>query len=73
MLCAVDIVEEGSTVGGYATEMSKEVSGAEMKLFHDQCKDVDIVITTALIPGKKAPILIKKYMIGMSDNLHIYF
>merc|ERR1712055_624139 len=29
----------------------------------DQCKDVDIVITTALIPGKKAPILIKKYMI----------
>jgi NAD/NADP transhydrogenase alpha subunit len=28
-------------------------------------KDVDIVITTALIPGKKAPILIKKYMIGM--------
>merc|ERR1712110_439840 len=31
--------------------------------FHDQCKDVDIVITTALIPGRKAPILIKKYMI----------
>merc|ERR1712200_334040 len=36
---------------------------AEMQLFHDQCKDVDIVITTALIPGKKAPVLIKKYMI----------
>jgi NAD(P) transhydrogenase len=34
-----------------------------MKLFHEQCKDVDIVITTALIPGKKAPILIKKYMV----------
>jgi len=59
----VDIVEEGSTVGGYAKEMSKEFIEAEMKLFHDQCKDVDIVITTALIPGKKAPILIKKYMI----------
>merc|ERR1712055_1056826 len=59
----VDIQEDGSTVGGYAKEMSKEFIEAEMKLFHDQCKDVDIVITTALIPGKTAPILIKKYMI----------
>merc|ERR1712209_5340 len=59
----VDIEEDGSTEGGYAEEMSKEFIEAEMKLFHDQCKDVDIVITTALIPGKKAPILIKKYMI----------
>merc|ERR1712117_534473 len=59
----VDIQEDGSTEGGYAKEMSKEFIEAEMQLFHDQCKDVDIVITTALIPGKKAPILIKKYMI----------
>merc|ERR1711963_1024332 len=59
----VEIQEDGSTEGGYAKEMSKEFIEAEMKLFHDQCKDVDIVITTALIPGKKAPILIKKYMI----------
>lgn len=59
----VDIQEDGSTVGGYAKEMSKEFIEAEMKLFHDQCKDVDIVITTALIPGRTAPILIKKYMI----------
>merc|ERR1712079_319848 len=59
----VDIEEDGSTEGGYAKEMSKEFIEAEMKLFHDQCKDVDIVITTALIPGKTAPILIKKYMI----------
>merc|ERR1711976_878727 len=59
----VDIEEDGSTEGGYAKEMSKEFIEAEMKLFHDQCKDVDIVITTALIPGKKAPILIKKYMV----------
>merc|ERR1712240_248645 len=59
----VDIQEDGSTEGGYAKEMSKEFIEAEMKLFHDQCKDVDIVITTALIPGKQAPILIKKYMI----------
>merc|ERR1711944_262187 len=59
----VDIEEDGSTEGGYAKEISKEFIEAEMKLFHDQCKDVDIVITTALITGKKAPILIKKYMI----------
>merc|ERR1712055_921569 len=59
----VPIEEDGSTVGGYAKEMSKEFIEAEMKLFHDQCKDVDIVITTALIPGRTAPILIKKYMI----------
>merc|ERR1711931_12388 len=59
----VDLVEDGSTEGGYAKEMSKEFIEAEMQLFHDQCKDVDIVITTALIPGKKAPILIKKYMV----------
>merc|ERR1719330_797934 len=59
----VEIEEDGSTEGGYAKEMSKEFIEAEMKLFHDQCQDVDIVITTALIPGKKAPILIKKYMV----------
>jgi len=59
----IDIQEDGSTVGGYAKEMSKEFVEAEMQLFHDQCKDVDIVITTALIPGKKAPTLIKKYMV----------
>merc|ERR1719339_679845 len=49
----VEIEEDGSTEGGYAKEMSKEFIEAEMQLFHDQCKDVDIVITTALIPGKK--------------------
>merc|ERR1712117_661988 len=59
----VSIKEDGATEGGYAKEMSKEFIEAEMQLFHDQCKDVDIVISTALIPGKKVPILIKKYMI----------
>ena len=59
----VDIQEDGSTAEGYAKEMSKEFIEAEMKLFHEQAKDVDIIITTALIPGQKAPILIPKYMI----------
>ena len=38
--------------------MSKEFIEAEMKLFMEQCRDVDIVITTALIPGRPAPKLI---------------
>ncbi|NWS00352.1 NAD(P) transhydrogenase, mitochondrial isoform X1 [Motacilla alba alba] len=59
----VDIKESGEGQGGYAKEMSKEFIEAEMKLFAKQCQDVDIIITTALIPGKKAPILFKKDMI----------
>lgn len=52
--------EEGSTSGGYSKEMSKEFIEAEMELFSKQLKDVDIVISTALIPGKPAPKLILK-------------
>lgn len=40
--------------------MSKEFIEAEMALFAKQAKEVDIIISTALIPGKRAPILIKK-------------
>lgn len=47
----VDIKEAGEGQGGYAKEMSKEFIEAEMKLFAKQCQDVDIIITTALIPG----------------------
>ena len=53
-------LEEGSV---YAKEMSPEFVAAEMKLFEQQCKEVDVVITTALIPGRPAPKLIKKYMV----------
>ncbi|EPQ58348.1 NAD P transhydrogenase [Gloeophyllum trabeum ATCC 11539] len=60
----VSIKEEGSGSGGYAKEMSKEFIDAEMALFLEQCKDVDIVITTALIPGKPAPKLITKEMVA---------
>ncbi|XP_069631204.1 LOW QUALITY PROTEIN: NAD(P) transhydrogenase, mitochondrial-like [Haliaeetus albicilla] len=59
----VDLKESGEGQGGYAKEMSKEFIEAEMKLFAKQCQDVDIIITTALIPGKRAPILFKKDMI----------
>lgn len=56
----VDIKEDGAGHGGYAKEMSKEFVEAEMKLFMDQSREVDIIITTALIPGRPAPKLITK-------------
>lgn len=59
----VHIEESGEGIGGYAKEMSKEFIEAEMALFAKQCKEVDIVITTALIPGKPAPRLITKEMV----------
>eukprot|EP01069_Polyplicarium_translucidae_P008882 Polyplicarium_translucidae@DN3268_c0_g1_i1.p1 len=54
-------LEEGA--GGYAKVMSKEFIEAEMRLFDSQCEEVDIVITTALVPGKQAAVLITKPMI----------
>ena len=50
--------EDGAGEGGYAKVMSEEFIKAEMELFAEQAKDVDIIITTALIPGKPAPKLI---------------
>ncbi|KAI0807323.1 PNTB-domain-containing protein [Fomes fomentarius] len=60
----VPIEESGEGGGGYAKEMSKEFIEAEMALFLAQCKDVDIVVTTALIPGKPAPKLITEEMVA---------
>ncbi|KAE8745159.1 hypothetical protein FOCC_FOCC008225 [Frankliniella occidentalis] len=56
----INIKEEGSTAGGYSKEMSKEFIEAEMALFAKQAKEVDVIITTALIPGRPAPKLILK-------------
>ncbi|EXJ82926.1 hypothetical protein A1O3_06742 [Capronia epimyces CBS 606.96] len=60
----VSVQEEGGGAGGYSKEMSKEFIEAEMKLFMDQCKDVDIVVTTAQIPGKPSPKLITEKMVS---------
>jgi len=54
----VSIKEDGSGQGGYARTMSPEFIKAEMDLFSRQAGEVDIIITTALIPGKPAPRLI---------------
>jgi NAD(P) transhydrogenase subunit alpha len=65
----LDFEEEGSGAGGYAKVMSKEFIEAEMALFAQQAKEVDIIITTALIPGKPAPKLITEPMVSsMKDG-----
>ena len=59
----VDYVEEGEGVGGYAKTMSAGFQQAQRETFAKQAKDVDIIITTALIPGKPAPKLITAEMV----------
>ncbi|HFC7821537.1 TPA: Re/Si-specific NAD(P)(+) transhydrogenase subunit alpha [Neisseria meningitidis] len=55
--------ESGGSGDGYAKVMGDEFIAAEMKLFAEQAKEVDIIITTAAIPGKPAPKLITKEMV----------
>ena len=59
----VDYEEEGSGVGGYAKVMREGFQKAQREVFAKQAKDVDIIITTALIPGKPAPKLITEEMV----------
>src|SRR5947207_11863192 len=59
----LDVKEEGEGKGGYAKEMSDAFLRAEMALFAQQAMQVDIIITTALIPGKPAPKLITQGMV----------
>ncbi|TNN15342.1 NAD(P) transhydrogenase [Schistosoma japonicum] len=59
----VNIQESGEGGGGYAKEMSQKYLEAELELFAKQAKEVDIIITSALIPGKPAPKLITKSMV----------
>lgn len=59
----LEFAEDGSGAGGYAKTMSKEFIDAEMALFREQAKELDIIITTALIPGRPAPKLILTDMV----------
>ena len=59
----VDYEEEGSGVGGYAKVMSEGFQKAQLATFAKQAKEVDIIITTALIPGRPAPKLITAEMV----------
>jgi H+-translocating NAD(P) transhydrogenase subunit alpha len=60
---AVDYKEEGAGVGGYAKVMSDAFQQAQRETFAKQAREVDIIITTALIPGKPAPKLITAEMV----------
>ncbi|HXD43428.1 MAG TPA: Re/Si-specific NAD(P)(+) transhydrogenase subunit alpha [Ramlibacter sp.] len=59
----VDYEEEGSGGGGYAKVMSEGFQKAQREMYAKQAKEVDIIITTALIPGKPAPRLITAEMV----------
>lgn len=59
----VDYEEEGSGGGGYAKVMSEGFLAAQRQMYAQQAKDADIIITTALIPGKPAPKLITAEMV----------
>lgn len=61
----VNFQEDGSGTGGYAKEMSDEYKKAQAQLMLEQAKDVDIIITTALIPGRKAPELVSNEMLSL--------
>jgi NAD(P) transhydrogenase subunit alpha len=60
---AVEYEEEGTGVGGYAKLMSEGFQKAQRETFAKQAKEVDIIITTALIPGRPAPKLITAEMV----------
>jgi NAD(P) transhydrogenase subunit alpha len=59
----VDYEEEGSGGGGYAKVMSEGFQAAQREMYAQQAREVDIIITTALIPGKPAPKLITADMV----------
>ncbi|CAM2884602.1 Re/Si-specific NAD(P)(+) transhydrogenase subunit alpha [Vibrio neptunius] len=59
----VDFKEDSGAGDGYAKEMSEEFNKKAEELYAEQAKDVDIIITTALIPGRPAPKLITKDMV----------
>lgn len=60
----VEIEEEGEGGGGYAKQMSPAFIRAEMDLFRKQAAEVDVIVTTALVPGKKAPVLVPEDVVA---------
>lgn len=58
-----DIEDDTETEGGYAKELSKDSQERQRQVIHEHVKKSDIVITTALIPGKPAPLLVTEQMV----------
>jgi H+-translocating NAD(P) transhydrogenase subunit alpha len=63
----VDYEEEGSGGGGYAKVMSEGFQAAQREMYAKQAREVDIIVTTALIPGKPAPRLITAEMVQVDE------
>ena len=59
-----DVAEGEVSSDGYAKEMGADYAEAAARMYADQCKDVDIIVTTALIPGRPAPRLITADMVA---------
>ena len=60
---AAEALEDAETAGGYAKELSEEQNKRNRELVHGAIKNVDVVITTALIPGRAAPLLVTAEMV----------
>ena len=69
----VEGAENLETEGGYAKEASEEFKQKQENLLKETLKKIDIVICTALIPGKKAPLIIKKDMIEVMQSGSIIY
>ncbi len=67
----VDYEEDGAGGGGYAKVMSEGFQAAQRAMYAQQARDADIIITTALIPGKPAPKLITAEMVQSLSLIHI--
>ncbi len=69
----VETSDNLETEGGYAKEASEEFKKQQEELLKETLKKIDIVICTALIPGKKAPLIVKKDMIDQMQNGSIIY
>ena len=69
----VEGAENLETEGGYAKEASEEFKKKQEDLLKETLKKIDMVICTALIPGKKAPIILRKDMISLMQNGSIIY
>ena len=69
----VEGAENLETEGGYAKEATEDFKKKQEDLLKETLKKIDIVVCTALIPGKKAPIIIKKDMIDVMPNGSIIY
>jgi threonine dehydrogenase-like Zn-dependent dehydrogenase len=69
---AVGFREDGSGSGGYAKEMSAGYKAAERELMLQATREADVVITTALIPGKPAPRLVRGLLKGAPFSFSLF-